>query len=356
MPGKKALLGWLAPAGVVAALALALVAGNGVRSAPAVLLLEINTNQLTADGFSTARLIARALESRSLPSSGVVVEVVEGERRAAIESVSARNGAVEAVLRAGILPGPVVIEARAPGFAPARVQLETVLEATDRAGDGTPDFLRLDDEADRQAFRHWFTFLAEAQFYHLPHELNPEINDCAALLRFAYREALREHDGAWATGLELPMLPGAPSVKKYHYPFTPLGAGLFRVVPGSFRPQDVGNGAFAQFADAQTVERLNTHFISRDIRRAQPGDLLFFRQLEQEQPFHAMIFLGPSQFEPGAQPWLVYHTGPLAGGAGEIRRVSVAELLRHPSPRWRPLPGNPNFLGVYRWNILRGAD
>jgi len=30
--------------------------------------------------------------------------------------------------------------------------------------------------------------------------------------------------------------------------------------------------------------------------------------------------------------------------------------MRHPSPRWRPQAGNPNFLGVYRWNILREAD
>lgn len=356
MPGNKALLGWLASAGAVSALAFALVVGNGVRSAPAVLLLEVSSNHLPADGFSTARLVARAPDGRALPASGVMVEVVEGAQRARIESVTPRSGGVEAVVRAGILPGPVVVEARAPGFAPAQVRLETALDASDRSGDGTPDFLRLDTEADQQAFRHWFTFLAEAQFYRSPDQLASEINDCAALLRFAYREALREHDGTWATELDLPTLPGAPAVEKYHYPFTPLGAGLFRVAPGSFRPQDVGNGAFAQFADARTLQRLNTHFISRDIRRAQPGDLLFFRQLEQEQPFHAMVFLGPSQFEPGPQAWLLYHTGPLAGGPGEIRRVTVAELLRHPSPRWRPLPANPNFLGVYRWNILRAGE
>src|SRR5437870_4563904 len=35
----------------------------------------------------------------------------------------------------------------------------------DRFGDGTPEFLRLDGEADRRAFRHWFTFLAESQYY-----------------------------------------------------------------------------------------------------------------------------------------------------------------------------------------------
>jgi uncharacterized protein len=31
-------------------------------------------------------------------------------------------------------------------------------------------------------------------------------------------------------------------------------------------------------------------------------------------------------------------------------------LLHHPDPRWRPLKENANFLGVYRWNILREGD
>jgi len=223
---------------------------------------------------------------------------------------------------------------------------------TDRAGDGTPDFLRLDSPADRRAFRTSFTFLAELQYQRDPSRLPREINDCAALLRYSYRESLQKHDGDWASGLRLEALPPGPSVAKYNYPGTPLGAGLFRIRPGAFEPSDVGSGAFAQFADASTLQRLNTHFISRDVRRALPGDLMFFRQLEQNQPFHAMIFLGESHFEPGG-PWIVYHTGKIDGHAGEMRRPSLEELLRHPSPRWRPLPGNMNFLGVYRWNILR---
>jgi hypothetical protein len=32
------------------------------------------------------------------------------------------------------------------------------------------------------------------------------------------------------------------------------------------------------------------------------------------------------------------------------------DLLDHPQPEWRPVPGNPNFLGVFRWNILRGTS
>ena len=167
---------------------------------------------------------------------------------------------------------------------------------------------------------------------------------------------MREHDGRWASGLDLDAVPSEASVRKFTYPHTPLGANLFRVNSGQFTTPDLSNGAFAQFADAQTLQRFNTYFVTRDIRRAQPGDLLFYRQLAQDLPFHAMIYLGRGNFEPGAESWIVYHTGPLGGSPGEIRRPSVRELLRHPSPRWRPEPGNGNFLGVYRWNILREAD
>ena len=90
--------------------------------------------------------------------------------------------------------------------------------------------------------------------------------------------------------------------------------------------------------------------------RARPGDLLFFRQEGHDLPFHTMIFLGASQIEDGSEPLVVYHTGPIGKSAGEIRRPTLAQLMNFPDPRWRPVPSNPSFLGVYRWNILRGAD
>jgi uncharacterized protein YfaT (DUF1175 family) len=227
---------------------------------------------------------------------------------------------------------------------------------TDFAQDGTPDFLRLDDEADQEAFAGWFTFLAEAQYFQAPGVMPKEIVDCAALIRFAYREALREHDGAWANSLRLPLTPALPSIEKYRYPHTPLAAGLFRVAPGPFRREDLGNGAFAEFADAKTLRLANTHLISRELVEARRGDLLFFEQAGQHLPFHAMIYLGASQLEPGPDAYLVYHTGPTGDDLGEIRRPSVSELLRHPQPEWRPVAGNANFLGVYRWNILRTSS
>jgi uncharacterized protein YfaT (DUF1175 family) len=230
------------------------------------------------------------------------------------------------------------------------------MPAADFALDGTPDFLRLDDEADRRAFTNWFTFLAEAQYFQAPSLLPKEINDCAALIRFAYREALREHSGDWADSLHLAEVPPLASIGKYRYPFTPVGAGLFRVKPGPFRPADVSSGAFAQFADAETLMRWNTHLVTRDLERAQPGDLLFFEQLNQNLPFHAMIYLGASRVEQSPETWIVYHTGPDRKDPGEIRRPSIAEMNSHPLPQWRPFPGNRNFLGVYRWNILRDSS
>jgi uncharacterized protein YfaT (DUF1175 family) len=222
----------------------------------------------------------------------------------------------------------------------------TQLAWTDRFGDGTPDFLRLADPADRAAFRVWFTSIADYQAVRPP----AEIVDCASLLRYAYREALRRHDDTWfaATGVEM----GAPAgeIRAWRYPETPLGAGLFRVRPGSFVAEDTHNGAFAQFADAKTLVERNTYLVTRDVLQAEQGDLLFYRQFGQSSPWHSMIVT-----RIGGQPAVVYDTGEIHGKAGELRRVLLAELLEHPQAQWRPVAGNPNFLGVYRWNILRGT-
>jgi len=240
-------------------------------------------------------------------------------------------------------------------------QLSQPVLWTDRYGDGTPDFLRLDSAADRQSFRRWFALIAEYQAFRQPGEVPAEINDCAALLRYSYRNALRTHDSAWTRETGITPLSDPGAIAQYHYPFTPLGAALFRVAAGPASESDAGNGAFAEFADAKTLKSLNTHFVSRDVQDARPGDLLFYRQLETDEPYHSMIYVGESSWLPEAiSDWrgavVVYHTGPIGKTPGEMRRVTLAELLDHPSPRWRPVAGNSNFLGVYRWNILREGN
>ncbi len=219
----------------------------------------------------------------------------------------------------------------------------------DRFGDGTPDFLRLTNPADQAAFRRWFTAIADYQAIRPKTEIPAEITDCASLLRFSYREALKRHTAEWflTTGMEVVAPPG--EIRAWHYPDTPLGAALFRVRTGSFAASDASNGAFAQFADAKTLVERNAYLVSRDVREARPGDLLFFRQFGQSSPWHSMIVTAT-----GEQARVVYDTGTDHGSPGELRRVLLSELLDHPQPQWRPLAHNPNFLGVYRWNILRG--
>jgi len=320
---------------------------------PAELVVRVAQTSLPADGFSSTELTIRSSNGHEL--RGLQLQV-EAPHELTVESLSMSGDAATATLQSGVLPGEAKLRITAPGFATREVTLHTQPDYGDSVGDGTPDFLRLHDPADRQAFRRWFTLLAEAQYYHGANAA-PGTEDCAALLRFAYRESLRSHDAAWSKATALPVPASAGDIQQYEYPYTPLGAALFRVHTGSFGPGDLHDGAFAEFADAETLWRHNTFSVGRDLMRARPGDLLFFRQDEAARmPFHAMIFLGRSQLEPGSEQFVVYHTGPNGKSKGVIKRLSVAELLNYPDPRWQPVPSNPAFLGVYRWNILRGGQ
>jgi hypothetical protein len=341
-------------AGVVCALA-------AIKRAPAIIPhVEISPNTLWADGYDSATLTVS-------PPAGARPRVsVIGNPHIAVAGPFERRGAGwTSEIHAGVLPGTIQIRVEFSGAAAARVVFNTAfttaLAERDGRDDGTPDFLRLDNEPARAAFRRWFTYLAEAQYFQQPGARPVEIDDCAALIRYAYREALRAHDAAWASAARLPLVPAFDSPGKYEYPFTALGASLFRVAPGPFRAADLSAGAlarFAQFADAKTLWRFNTHMVSRNPDRADPGDLLFYRQQHAEGPetFHSMIFLGESQIHPDRARYVLYHTGPQSSGPGEMRRLTLDELRRFPEAEWRPDPENPRFLGVYRWNILRSSE
>jgi uncharacterized protein len=197
--------------------------------------------------------------------------------------------------------------------------------------------IRMPDEADRNAFRQWFTFLADAQFY----RPTPDVTDCAGLVRHAVREALREHTPEWRRLAALPA--AAPFSDVRARPAgAPDGWPLFRV----------GRGRYAEFADAKTIVSLNARLIGRDPAALQPGDLLYFRQDSQPSPDHLMVFIGRSRLEAGDTDWVVYHTGPIDGGAGDVRKARLADLARHPLPRWRPVSHNHAFVGIFRLDWL----
>ena len=224
----------------------------------------------------------------------------------------------------------------------------------DSDNDGIPDAAELQSFMDRENFRRWFTRIAEGQFYELSKQWNADQRDCAGLVRFAWREALRHHDRAWLQKMGAAYTPIAPDVSRYTLEQGPLGEKLFRTSFGSYKDGELSNGTFSEFADARTLKSFNAKFISRDRRVAQPGDLLFFYQpWVQKFPYHVMIFLGTAQLGGNqATDWVVYHTGSSPTDEGTVKKVELSVLDHHPNKRWRPVESNPNFLGFYRLKIL----
>jgi uncharacterized protein YfaT (DUF1175 family) len=225
----------------------------------------------------------------------------------------------------------------------------------DSDNDGIPDAAELHTFQDRDNFRRWFTTIAETQFYQLSDQWNAEQRDCAGLVRFAMREALRRHDRIWFQKMGPGYETVAPDVAGFDLDQNPLGEKIFRTDFGSFHESDLRNGRFSEFADGRSLKNFNSVFVSRDRREAQPGDLLFFYQpWVQKFPYHVMVMLGSPHIAPnGAPDWVVYHTGSSPTDQGTVKKVQLSVLDHHPDPRWRPVESNKNFLGFYRLKILQ---
>ncbi len=224
---------------------------------------------------------------------------------------------------------------------------------TDSDADGMPNAMELTANSERASFRLWFTYLAEMQFYQINEEWNDKQRDCAGLVRFAMREALRKHDRLWFQKMGADYEAVAPDVRKFNLENSPLGEKIFRTDFGAFQAADLQT-KFSGFADARTLKNHNTVFVSRDRAQAQAGDLLFFEQaFAQKFPYHVMIFLGTArQANEGANDWVVYHTGAAPEEGGMMKKVRLSVLDQHPDKRWRPVQNNKNFLGFYRLKII----
>jgi uncharacterized protein YfaT (DUF1175 family) len=174
---------------------------------------------------------------------------------------------------------------------------------------------RLHSPADRTAFRRWFTFLAESRYY--ARAPLRGVSDAGGLLRWAYSQALRQHNARWYRSVELPLVPVMPSV--------------CRVDAAASKSQ---SGAFTRF------------YVSRNPADAEPGELLMYRRDEPEA--RLMIYIGASQVFPSPKKCVIYQVNSPNG----VNKVSIESLVDDPSPEWRPSPENPDFLGVWRLGIL----
>jgi len=219
--------------------------------------------------------------------------------------------------------------------------------------DGIPDAAELRSFRDRENFKRAFTRIAEMQFYRISDQWNAEQRDCAGLVRFAWREALRPHNRGWFQKMG-PGYEDLADMSTNHIDRGPLGEKLFRTDFGAYKTTDLAEAKFSEFADARTLKNFNSRFISRDRQFAEPGDLLFYHQpWVQKFPYHVMIFVGESRIATTeTRGWVVYHTGASSVDEGMVKKVELSILDQHPNKRWRPVESNPNFLGFYRLKIL----
>jgi len=151
--------------------------------------------------------------------------------------------------------------------------------------------------------------------------------DCAGLVRFAVAEALRPHDLGWRqanaiAGRVPPDLTLSPEQQLLRHRWR------------------LADGSTSAFVGALELIQENAVFVAKDINQAQPGDLLFFDQGDDQ---HLMVWTGG---------YIGYHTGTSSQSDNGLRAVSVRELMSWRDTRWQPVRGNPNFAGVYRLRFL----
>jgi uncharacterized protein YfaT (DUF1175 family) len=186
---------------------------------------------------------------------------------------------------------------------------------------------RLDREQS-QRFRDWMTLLVRAQLDRGP---TPRWThrDCAGLVRFCVDEALRAHDADWkrANGFRGVRVPAD---------VTPADTTL-RALRQSWRRADGSRGAFVPAID---LVQENTRFVSRDLMRAQQGDLMFFDMGDEQ---HLMVWMGH---------YIAYHTGRNDPGDNGLRALRPEQLAGWKDTRWRPTSDNPNFAGIYCLDFL----
>jgi uncharacterized protein len=320
--------------------------------------LRAEPNRLVADGNSQIALVLRARDEKgreTVLKKGVTFEIVSGKGIVALSeglAWSSHRREVRATLTAGVLPGEAKAVARMGGLVADTVTIQAIPCYEDQDEDGFPDVAELTSETDKERFREWFASIADAQYYEKSDLWNADQQDCAGLIRFAYREALKGHDREWHLHFKFLTEPGIEDVEKFHYPAVPLlGTNLFRTCPGGFRSEDLADSAFSSFCEAKYLPAYNCVALGYDERKVQTGDLLFFFHYDDpEMPYHGIVFTGKSP--EGEEDWLAYHTGPVAGTKGTVKKVRLRDLKQHPEEKWRPLKSNKYFLGFYRWKIV----
>lgn len=290
--------------------------------------LQTSMNTFPADGVSggSVLFIPHNGSSLILPSLNDSISIISRESDSSGERIR---------FVSGIVPGTVTIRTTDG----VELHLTFYKIPDDIDGDGFPECAELVSESDRSAFRGWFVRIAESQFLKRSALWRKEDRDCAGLVRFSYKEALKKHDEQWLKRSGMVLDKNIPDVEAFSYPNIPvLGSSVFKVCSGSSNQLN----SFGDFADAGIIAKLNCRFLSKKISDAKEGDLLFFIIDDRKSPWHSMIVAGTENGE----RMLIYHTG-----VGDvIKRVPVSYLDK--SDLFNVSESNTHFLGVFRFNIL----
>jgi uncharacterized protein YfaT (DUF1175 family) len=254
-------------------------------------------------------------------------------------------------------PGRVVLSIKVRNRVDSELVIIPILPAFSLAEhNGFPDILKITDEEDKLNFRRWFNMIALTQFYQKDDKWVDR--DCAGLVRFCFREALKKHDNNWLKKKKFLYDINIPDVKKYNYPNIPLlRERIFRTNPEKFNLSDTSSAdsIFRSFVEAKYLKDYNMTFISKNIEESLPGDVIFFlNDVDPKWPFHTIIFLGSDKIGKidKSDDWVIYHTGPDEKNPGMVKKIKLSDLRNHPNKRWRPIQTNPYFLGFFRWKIL----
>jgi uncharacterized protein YfaT (DUF1175 family) len=325
---------------------------------PAETRVRADREAVFADGRDVVRLSAERRSvvgvSARLPSGWRLEADPRALEELGVTTLPAHDGSL--VFRAGYaggeLPWRLVDD---EGHAQQGGVVRFVVDPTDADADGLPDVAALVTDEDRAAFTAWFTAIAEGQATALDDAWARVHQDCAGLVRFAVREALREHDGEWLKARRYLPSVSAPDVRGARYPDLPfLGDLPFRARGGSFDADAPRADQFTAAASARTLWQHNSELVSRHVRDARAGDLLFFRvPYASGSRMHTMVVLGDkagaTHHDVGSR--VVYHTGQ-PGDAGVVKLVTLEQLAAHPDGGWHPVPHNPRFLGVHRLSLV----
>ncbi len=179
-------------------------------------------------------------------------------------------------------------------------------------------------------FRKWFTNIALSIY-----KFHPEkIVDCGDLVRISYREALKKHDKTWLRNFGGLFLPTIEDISSFNYPNIPeVGVKIFAL----------SDSTYSTWVSTRYIFKYNVFFIGKELKNLRSGDLIFFYQHRSD--YHVMIYLYIN-----GRGYVIYHTG---GDNGELRLIPLEFFLNFPSAKWRIKPDNPNFLGFYRFKLLK---